>query len=90
MFRDAEVKPVDRMYDNFEIFCQKDSDCPAGTYCRETAYEIARGFRHSIGCFDITYVDNTNTCENESTRAWIGSKAPLTLTETFTRAEYSS
>ena len=78
------------MYDNFEIFCQKDSDCPAGTYCRETAYEIAGGFRHSIGCFDITYVDNTNTCENESTRAWIGSKAPLTLTETFTRAEYSS
>ena len=35
-------------------------------------------------------MDNTNTCENESTRAWIGSKAPLTLTETFTRAEYSS
>ena len=86
MFREAEIKSVDRMYDKFELFCSKDSDCPTGTFCRETAYEIAGGFRRSIGCFDTTYVDNTYSCENESSRAWIGSKAPLTLTETFTRA----
>ena len=72
---------IPKMYESFEYYCKKDSDCPDDFYCREASFKIQpfvyfnapeeylnAPFADGIGCFSRDFIGNQNNCtENKKT-----------------------